>query len=190
MAELKFFDTNINDTVISANMTINNLTIVAEGNGESERIGRKFNIYRINILYAMQLPAATAQGATSETVRCMLIQDKQTNGVQFSATDLIDTDNMNSFNNLANSKRFKILYKQEYDFKSGGAIPTGAAFAFSEDRKYLRMSKNVNISIEYDNTLTTGVIATVRSNNIYWVTQSISGLAGGTGLARIRYTDH
>ncbi len=190
MNELKFFDTSINDAVISGTMTINNLTIVPEGTGESERIGRKFHIHRISILYGLQLPAATDASKTTDTVRCMLVQDRQTNGAQFVATDLIDSDVLNSFNNLANKNRFKVLYKQEYTLKAGGAAPSGASFIFSEDRAYLRFTLNVSIQIEYDNSLTTGVIATVKSNNIYWVTQSNTGICEGIGLARIRFTDY
>ncbi len=187
--ERKFFNTVVDDAVVAATMAIVNLTIIPEGNGESERIGRKITITKISVLYSMQLPAATAQGASSDTMRCMLVQDKQTNGAQFAATDLIDLDNFNEFNNLANSKRFKILYKQEFNFNSGGAVATGAAFAFAEFRHYLRMTKKVNIPIEYDNSANDGTIGTVRSNNIYWVTQSESGLVAAVGRVRLRYTD-
>ncbi len=189
MHEQKFFDTSITDAIIAPTMTINNLTIVATGNGESERIGRKFMIEKVSITYSMTLPAAAAAISTSDVVRCMLIQDKQTNGVQFSATDLLDTDTMFSFNNLANSKRFRILYKQNYELKAGGAAASGAAFIFSEDTKFLMFTIGVKINMEYDNSLDTGVITTVRSNNLYWVTQSLSGLCVGLGTARIRYRD-
>ncbi len=187
--ERKFHDVVIDDAVVATTMTINNLTIIAEGNGESERVGRKVTLTRISIMYSLQLPAAAAATSSSDTVRVFLVQDKQTNGAQFAATDLIDLDNMNSFNNLANSNRFRVLFKKEFSFSAGGAAPSGAALIFSEDRNYLRFSLKINIPIEYDNSATTGVITSVRSNNIYWCTQSESGLVSCVGRARLRYTD-
>lgn len=105
--ERKFKNTVVDDAAIAATLTINNLTVIAEGNGESERVGRKLTVTKISVLYSMQLPGSTTAAASSDTVRCMLIQDKQTNGAQFVATDLIDLDNFNEFNNLANSKDLK-----------------------------------------------------------------------------------
>ncbi len=187
--EMKFFDSDVSDAPVGATLTINLLTIIPEGNGESERIGRKITLKRVSVLYEMKLSATTAASSTSETVRCMLIQDTQTNGAAFIAADLLDTDVMSSFNNLANSSRFKILFKQEFSFKAGGAAPSGAAYIFSEDQKYLRMTKKVNIPMEYDNSATTGVITSIRSNNLYWCTQATGATITSVGKVRVRYTD-
>ncbi len=187
--EKKFFDTALTDAAVAATMTINNLTIIPEGNGESDRIGRKITLKSVSILYSLVLPGATGATISSDTVRCMLVQDTQTNGAQFTATQLIDTDTMISFNNLANSSRFKVLYKAEYKLRSIGGAPSGAAFILSEDQKFLRFTKAINIPIEYDNSATTGVITSVRSNNLYWVTQAEGGHCTATGNARVRYTD-
>ncbi len=189
MAELKFFDTNLGGG-IAATMARFNLTEIPEGNGESERIARKILVKKISINYNISLPTATTAGSTTDTMRCMLILDKQTNGAIFTAVQLLDTDSIFSFNHLANNNRFRILFKENYDLKAGGAAASGAAFIFSEDNTYLMFTINVNIPIEYDNSVTTGDVSSVKSNNIYWVTQSRSGIGIGLGAARIRYIDN
>ncbi len=188
--ELKFLDTVVTDTPITAAMVIQNLTVIAEGNGESQRVGRKVTIKSVHIKGVMTLIPATDAANTSDKVFGMLVQDMQTNGAAFTALDLIDTNVIASFRNLANSGRFKILMKKTYMFKSGGAAPSGAAFVFSSDQRNVNINKKCNIVMEYDNSATTGVITSVRSNNLYWVTQSTNGVVNSVLTARIRYSDH
>lgn len=188
--EKKFHDLNLIDATIATGMTISNLTVIPEGNGESDRIGRKITIKNIHVKYQMTLPTTTTQGSTSDIVRCMIVQDMQTNGVQFAATDLLETDNFLKFRNLANSKRFKILWSKEISIQSGGGGPASTTTThFAEANRYFKVNKRCHIPIEYDNSATTGVITSVRSNNIYWVTQSKSGHVAGDGELRLRYTD-
>ncbi len=188
--EKKFHDVVVDDSPIPTSITIFNLTVIPEGNGESERIGRKITIKQISCNYSMQLIAGTSATDTSDTVNCMIIQDRQTNGAQFVGLDLKETDNIISFNNLANSKRFKTLWSKDYNLQAGGAAASGAAFVFSEDRQFVRWNLKVNIPIEYDNSATTGVITTVRSNNVYFVTRSSSAVTAAIGRVRVRYTDY
>ncbi len=188
--EKKFLDTSISDASVTAALTATNLNIVVQGDGESERIGRKMTIKNIRINTYFTLLAATAAASTSETVRCMLVQDTQTNGAAFAAVDLLETDVYNSFRNLANQTRFKVLWSRQYAFKAGGAAASGAAFVFSEDVKNIKMSKKCNIVIEFDNSATTGAVTTQRSNSLHWVTLSSTGaLTVSVGLCRIRYMD-
>ncbi len=187
--ELKFFDTDVDDATVAAGMNIQNLCIVPEGNGESARIGRKMTIKKIHVKGSIELFAASTFTTSSDTVICMLVQDTQTNGAAFVATDLIDTDIFKSFRNLANSKRFNVLYSRTFALKVSGGAPSGAALIRGEDRRTLSVNVNVNIPIEYDNSATTGVITSVRTNNVYWVTQSASAACAIIADARIRYTD-
>ncbi len=187
--EAKFFNTVVSDAVVTTTMVISNLTVVPEGNGESERVGRKINIKSIHVRGSLTLPSTTTMADTSDVVICMLVQDTQTNGAAFAATDLLDTDGFTSFRNLANSTRFRILYKKIYALKIYGAAPSGAALVSGEDVRAININKRVNIPMEYDNSASTGAIGTVRSNNVYWVTQSSAGISGTALTARIRYTD-
>lgn len=188
-AEKKFFDTDVNDAVVTAAMDIHQLCIIPEGNGESDRIGRKINVKSIHIKGILRMAAATGATSTSDQVICMLIQDTQTNGTEFSAVNLLDTDEFKSFRNLANSQRFVTLFKKVYNIGVSGAAASGAAFVFGEAMRGINVNKYCDIPIEYDNSATSGVITSVRSNNLYWVTQSSDGVCGITANARIRYTD-
>ncbi len=187
--EKKFFDTVIDDAVVSANMTINNLTIIPEGNGESARIGRKITLKSAHMKGTITLTAATAAVNTSDTVTCMVVQDTQTNGQQFAATDLLTTDSFDSFRNLAESVRFKVLYKKIYNLKSSGAAASGAAFVFGEDVRSFAVNVPMNIVMQYNDDTTDGAIGTVRTNNLYWVTQASTGVTSIIGEARVRYSD-
>ncbi len=190
--ELKFFDTTIDDAAIAATMTINNLTVVPQGTSESTRIGRKMTVRKILWKYTMTLAASAANTSTSDNVKVMLVQDTQTNGAQFAAAQLIDTDVWDSFRNLANSTRFRVLYSKDIRFvsMSGSGRGTTDTLAFGEDIHTLTGSKSCNIPIEYDNSATDGSIGTVRTNNLYWVTQSTSGFCSSLGTARIRFSDN
>ncbi len=187
--EMKFFDTRVDDAVVSATMTISNLCIIPEGNGESARIGRKITIKKIHVKGALTLPAATGSANTSDKVICMLVQDKQTNGAIFLPANFVDTDVFDSFRNLAESSRFRVLYKKVFTVNAGGAAASGAAFTFSENVRSINCNVNCTVPIEYNNTADDGTIATVRSNNLYWVTQSSAGITAIVANVRVRYTD-
>lgn len=187
--EMKFHDVSVDDAVIAATMTINNLTIIAQGNNESQRIGRKITIKKISWKYRIALNSKTDADQTADNVRFMLVQDIQTNGAQFTALNLLETDTWQSFRNLANSSRFRVLMTKDVSVNVTGAAPSGAAFAFGTANAITIGNKACSIPIEYDNSATTGAIATVRSNNLYWVTQSSNGVTVGVGNVRLRYND-
>jgi len=191
-AERKFLDTSLN-TIGSITTGQEKLlcTIVPQGNTESERIGRKIRVKKMSIKGILTLAAATAEANSSAAVKLMMVMDTQTNGSAFAATDLLETDAFSSFNNLANSSRFRVLKSKTMIFKCGGGAPTGAAFAFSEDVKAFNWNIKCDDIIEYDNTAITGAVGTHRSNSIWFVAQATTtGIVTlGNANCRIRFTD-
>jgi len=188
--ELKFLDTSITDASISGACTFTDLNVIVQDDLPNGRDGRKVVVSSIHVKGFVKLRAATAATDTSGTVRCMLIQDKQTNGATMTAAQLLTSDAYNSFRNLNNSKRFKILWKEEYDLKAGGAAPSGAALVFSEDIQHINANVKCNIPLTFDQTAATGAKNTQTENSIYWVTQSgeaASEVAAIEGTARIRF---
>ncbi len=188
--EHKFKDKDVDDVVVAAGLVISELTVIPQGDSESERIGRRITIKSVHAKGTIRIFSATSAAATNDTVHCMLVLDTQTNGAVFAATDLYETDAFKSFRNLANSSRFRVLYTHTFVMKVPGAAPSGAAYIYGSDVKYININKKCNIKIEYDNSLATGVVSTVRSNNLYWVTMGAEGNAEIKANFRVRYSDY
>ncbi len=188
-AELKFLDTDVDDAVVASVLGVNEITIIPQGDSESERIGRKITIKSIHVKGTVKLEDAATSATATDCVTCMLIQDKQTNGAAMTAAQFLEVDDFESFRNLANSGRFRVLYTHTFVMKCGGGGPT-AGTIWGGDVKFININKKCNIPIEYDNSLTTGVVSTVRSNNVYWCTMSENNVCILEATVRVRYSDH
>ncbi len=193
-SESKFFDTDVDAILgtITATMELANLNIIVQGNTESNRIGRKVVLKRVDCKGIMTLPAATDAANTSEVVRLLLVCDKQTNGAAFAATDIWETDSYRSFNNLANSSRFRVLQSKTYTFNAtaGSGRGTTDTLSYGEVVIPWKMGVNLNLPIEFDNSATTGAVTTQRSNSLWIVSQSTTGtVVMSVSNARVRFMD-
>lgn len=110
--ELKFLDTTISPTTVALTGTIIKDTVnsMIVGTGESQRIGRKVKATSLMIRGSFDYPSQPNL-TTSLYIRLMVYQDTQTNGSAATITDILESANVDSFRNLENSKRFKILYE-------------------------------------------------------------------------------
>ncbi len=190
--EMKFLDTTVDDGVVAASMNVQTaLLVIPEGNGESDRVGRKVTIKKIGWRYEVLLPTTAVAADTSDVVRVMMILDKQANGALPTNTIVLEDDDYQSFNNLANSKRFRILMDKSYSINCGSGSGRGTTDTLSYGDQVItaQWHKNCSIPIEYDNSATTGVITSIRSNNIFVIVGSKSGVAGFRSKVRVRYTD-
>ncbi len=192
--ETKFLDTDLDAVfgTIATTMESANLNIIAQGSTESQRIGRKVVLTRVDCKGIMTLPAATADTNTSEIVRLLLVCDKQTNGAAFIGTDIWETDNYRSFNNLANSKRFRVLQSKTFVMNATAGSGRGSTdtLSFAESVYEWKMGVNLNLPIEYDNSATTGAVTTQRSTSLWLVSQATTGLAiMSVSNARVRFAD-
>lgn len=192
--ELKFFDTDIATAFgsIDANLELVNLNIIVQGNTESNRIGRKITLRRVDCKGILTLPTTATAASTSNVVKLMLVCDKQTNGAAFVAADLLETDDFGSFNNLANSSRFKIIQTKTYSQQSQAGSGRGSTdtLSYGEDVVFFKMGATLNLPIEFDNSATTGVVTSQRSNSLWMVAISTSGHSIMTkAQARVRFTD-
>lgn len=194
--ELKFHDLDIDDASIAAAGTIaeDNCVEIAQGTTESTRIGRKAVVRRISWRYEIILASQTVVTTTSETVRVILYQDKQCNGATATPALILASDDYQAFNLISNKNRFKILFDRLHVLKcpSGSGRGTTDTLAFGEDRIRVQMFlKKLNIPIEYDNSVTTGDIASIRSNCIGVLLLSQTGaLTSLLSKMRIRFTDN
>ncbi len=193
--EHKFLDTQQLTTDISANGTIlAGLNHIAQGNGESERIGRKVTVRSLRIKGHYQFPSTATVADQDQRLRIVVYCDKQTNGTVATVPlihSLAGTVNINSFRNLANVSRFNILYDKFYDIRveavaasNDANVPMLRGFKFN--------LTGMNIPLEFDETATDGSIATIRTNNIgvYAIAARPMESPNITFIARIRYSDN
>ncbi len=190
LQETKFHDLDIDDAIIAVGGTIAQVSCltIAQGTTESTRIGRKIIVRHIGWKFNMVLPSSASAGATSDTVRVILYQDKQTNGATATVTGILETNDYQSFNQLANKSRFRTLMDRTYSLNSAPS-GDGTTTNTGEHRIHASLFKKLDIAIEYDNSFTTGVIGTMRSNNIGVLLLSHSGFVVFESKMRVRFSD-
>lgn len=185
--ELKFYDTNITATVVASTGTkfpATDLTFVKipVGTGPSERIGRQIRLKSVNAYLTVTKVADTS---STDVVRIIWLLDTQANGSSPNVNEILNTASYNSFRNMANSKRFVFLGDKEITIASQNWNGT----QFSAIDRQVNFFKNMNTVIEYDSSVTTGALTTIRSNNILMLAISKNGTATVQGTVRVRYDD-
>lgn len=187
--ELKFHDLDVNDATVAAGATIaeDSVLAIAQGVGESERIGRKMMVRSIGWRFNVKMPSSSNQNSTGDIVRVILYQDKQTNGAAAVATDILESADYQSFNNLANKSRFLTLMDRTYVSNAAAGSGRGTTDTLAFGKSYVQDTffKSVSIPVEYDST--TGAITEMRSNNIGVLLLSKEGIAGFDSKMRIRF---
>lgn len=164
-AELKFFEDTqdvsaITTTGIIAYISLNR---IAQGNGESNRVGRKCVIKKINLRGELLLPSQTSIANGTNTIRVIVYLDKQCNGATATVTNILQSADERSFNNLSNSQRFRIL--KDWFVAINSTYSTSlTTFGTGPMQKILTMNKKCNIPIEFSGT--TSNISSISSNNI------------------------
>ncbi len=189
--ELKFHDVDLDDAVIAAAGTVTpSINLIAQGVTESTRVGRKCTLKRIGWKYTIELPEADAVATpnASDLTRIIMFLDKQCNGATAAVTDILETADFQSFNNLANSGRFRILMDKVVTLNHMTLASDGAGLVSSSNRLASgSFYKTCNIPLEFS--ATTGAITEIRSNNV-----GVLLLARQTGLVftskiRLRFSD-
>ena len=186
--ELKFHDLDIDDAVVAANGTIaeDSVVAIAQGVTETDRLGRKCVVKNINWRFDLRLPVrATATGGLSDVVRVILYHDKQANGATAAITDILESDDYQSFNNLANKARFRTLMDRTYNLDAPGGQGDGAVNDSNEMILSDSFYKRVNIPLEFS--AGTGAITELRSSNIGVLLLSKAGLCDFESKMRIRF---
>lgn len=191
-AEKKFFDTTRASHIPAQAGTISNLSLnlIPQGTTESQRIGRKCVIKSLFIKGYILSNATSDENKTSDRMRIIVYQDKQCNGATAAVTDILETAAINSFRNLAESGRFKILKDKTYVTGSPGGSYNGTNDLWAAKYVNLRINfANLNIPLEFNST--TGAITEIRSNNIGILALSELGTPSQTlaYTARVRFSD-
>ncbi len=192
MGELKFHDVTLDDAIVAAGGAItNSINLIAVGTTESERIGRKIVLKSIMFRYEWSMPFAQDQAdpPSGDVCRFVIYQDRQANGATAAVTDIFESADYQSFNNLSNSGRFTILVDRTIDIDHMFAQPDGASTgAYATVNRAGTVFKKVNIPLEFS--AATGAITEIRSNNIGVCLFTKNGVAGFASQVRLRFSDN
>lgn len=188
--ELKFFDTSKSlTTAASAGVVTVSFFLIPQGTTESTRIGRKATMKSFNLRYGFRLPNVSAGASLpDDSVRCILFHDKQSNGNNAVVTDVLESANIRSFRNLANTGRFNVLMDKTHNLSYSGIGAYGAGSCEQNGGTWnFKVSKKLNMPVEWDNVA--GAITEIRSNNLAMLIISDRGNAQYIFQARVRYSD-
>lgn len=184
--ELKYLDTQVDDATVSGpsgTIAASTVLAIAQGDTETDRRGRRVFLVKLAWEYDIQLPPTATAGSTSDLVRVILYLDQQANGSAAAVTDILEDDDYQSFNNLANSRRFVILHDKRWTLSATGGTGASASEALVHQVIY------VPLGIHVDYTGTTGAIGEIAVNNIGVLLLSKSGLCVFKSKLRVRFTD-
>ena len=189
--ELKFHDLDIDDANIATGGTIaqSSVNLIAQGVTEVQRVGRKCVMRSINWRFTIQKDSVANGTTASDTVRVILYHDKQTNGAAAVSTDILESADYQSFNNLANKSRFRTLMDRTYAMNASAGSGRGATDTvdYAETRLDETFYKTVNIPLEFD--AATGALTEIRSNNVGVLLLSADGRCSFASKMRVRFSD-
>lgn len=183
--ELKFLDDVLNNTVVpESGLIVNTLLLISQGTGESERIGRKVMIKKLQISLEFLLLPSTDQDSMMDICRIIVYLDKQCNGTAATASNILDTPDVLSWRNIENSHRFNILKDFNIELRSQ-VTGNGTTLDSTRVKSVYKIILDVNYPIEFSGT--SGVISEIKSNNIGMLFLSLSGVIKVQGKIRIRF---
>ncbi len=197
--ELKFHDVDLDDAVVASAGTITpTVNIIPQDVTDKTRIGRKCTIKSIGWRYKISLPEVNgaATPTAGDVCRVIMYLDKQANGLTAAVsgvTGLLASANFQSFNNLSNKSRFRVLHDATYALNYETLASHGfAADTFDQAQTHINGSffKGVTIPLEFDDVAATGALTTIRSNNIGVLLISATGVCGFDSKIRLRFSDN
>lgn len=164
------------------------LNLVATGTDYTNRIGRKVNITAVQMRGFAALADATA-GPT--LTRIMLVWDMQPNGALALVTDVLNAALPDSFMNLNNRDRFRVLYDKQFVFGATTNVAT-QAYAQAPSVMNLNVYKRCNQPVTFSGT--TAAIGSMETGALLLVTvgdQTAASTAGANAYLtfRMRFTD-
>lgn len=188
--EKKYIDTTLtlSDPVPTTGSIYDSLVNIAQGAGESQRVGRKVTVTAISLRYEVAIDNTSTPSATEDGVRVILFHDAQTNGVAASVTDILAAASYLSFNNLSNKERFKILSDKFHDVSCTAGAWDGANDQFAAKGVTKSVYLRCEVPVEFSGA--TGAITEIRSNNLGVLIISTKAKAKFSGLVRVRYADN
>lgn len=164
--------------------TITLIATIAQGASVNQRVGKKI------LLKSLQCRGSVRNGttATLNDVAVLIVYDRRPTGSLPAITDILDTATSRSFNNDANSGRFKILKRSDFVLSGIPATTNGDGPSCNFDW-FLKLHSLP----ETFKAAGTGAIGDIEEGALYLVT--VGNVAAGTAAAeafvgfRTRFVD-
>lgn len=175
--ETKFIDYTLAKTAFSATVaggeldptsSVDCISAIAQGDGESNRDGRKCTLISLHIRGNVNISASSGSTAQAPSImRVIVVWDTQTNGAQLNAEDVMlpAAHVEHSFRNLQFSKRFRILKDQTFTVVPVAGAGDGAVNDFSEVERSFKWNFKFKIPVIHNGT--SAVVATITDNSIH-----------------------
>ncbi len=198
--ENKFFDVEADADAFAVTWATmepatTNLTAVAQGDGESNRDGRKYAIRSIHIKGFVKFPAIESANAPVDDRLCRiaLVLDTQTNNAQLIATNVFDggqTDDVLAFRNLQFTRRFRVLMDKTIRVPvAQGSLNEGAVNLFAAPGTTIPFTFNKVFKrpVQVLMSGTTADIANVTDNSIHMIGVALDTSTALSYQCRIRF---
>jgi len=187
--EKKVVDTAAASYAVDTTGSVTAINLCAQGTDFTNRIGRKTTNTAIQVT-GMVGPNSTADNATGIHGKVLVIYDAQPNsaGAVPSMTDLFTASTSDSFMNLNNRDRFRVLATE--DFALGPFDNTATVSLADNSIRLVNIYKRINMDSIWSGT--TAAIGSVSSGTILLVTIGNNGSSTGytARLAcRVRFVD-
>ncbi len=201
--ENKFLDLELTSTALSSTWAAYNpttadcISATAIGNTESTRDGRVYYINSVHLKGSIRATTLESQtGPISDLLaRIVVVMDTQTNAAEVTALDVMDgdqTDDVYSFRNLQNTKRFRVLMdktikvpRASINTNEGAANLFAAGTWISYPFQYnLKFKKPVKVRCVG----TTAVVGSISDNSIGVIAVASSTEVSLNYQSRIRFS--
>ncbi len=167
------------------------LFTIPQGNNEGEREGMNIKLTRMHFKFQINLPSTTTVADSTDMLRMILWKDKQTNRAIPSGVSTILTTSTNGINHHYNMDRLTsrnvVLWDRTFTLNSSSGA--GSTTTYAPITRFVELKKNMNIPIKYNNSVTTGAIASIESNNVYLSTVTLNANATVDMDLRVFYVD-
>ncbi len=190
--ERKFRDFIYDDALVSTTWVVmptasETILKIPQGTGESQRIGRKILVKSLTSMFHCFIPTTSGALGLHDNITIKLILDTQANGAVPPSADVVETaTEIKTFNNLANSGRFKTLWTRKLNLQHQAGAGNGSTNVWGGQAVDFTVHQRLNMPVEYDGT--TGVITEIQSNNLFYLSCSNHGHIGFTSRSRLRFT--
>jgi hypothetical protein len=172
------------------------LSTIAQGTGDSDRIGRSIWLHEIYMKLLIVGDAFNNETTVNNALRLALVLDNEPCGADPTVGDIFaQTSNPNSFRNLYYARRFKVLRDVKYIHRTGYVWDsTAGQVDVTESSRYVDVSFKFKTPIRIEYGGTAGTVADMTDKNIVLCMISQGGqpthIKSSMSKIRMRFTDN